>query len=150
MTAFEFYKILHLLSAMVWVGGSVMTQVFGARIGRSEDAAQTLTFARGAETAARVLGIAGFSTGLWGILLVIEQDFFEFEQAWVALGIGGVLVGAALGSAFFGPQTRKLIGQLESGDDGAARTISRIGVVGAFELVLLLIVLWAMVAKPGL
>ncbi|MCH7586208.1 MAG: hypothetical protein IH941_13805, partial [Acidobacteria bacterium] len=47
MSLSEFYRILHLLSAMVWVGGSVMTQVFGARIGRSGDQAQTLVFARG-------------------------------------------------------------------------------------------------------
>lgn len=150
MSVSEFYRILHLLSAMVWVGGSVMTQVFGARIGRSGDQAQTLVFARGAAAATRVLSIAGLSTAVWGILLVVEVDFFEFDQAWIVLGFGGVLVGALLGALFFGPQIRKLIEQLESGDDSANETIKRIVLVSALELVVLVVVVWAMVVKPGL
>ena len=150
MSVSEFYRILHLLSAMVWVGGSVITQVFGARIGRSGDQAQTLVFARGAAAATRVLSIAGLSTAVWGILLVVEVDFFEFDQAWIVLGFGGVLVGALLGAMFFGPQIRKLIEQLESGDDSANETIKRIVLVSALELVVLVVVVWAMVVKPGL
>ena len=149
MSASEFYKFLHLLSAMVWVGGSVMTQVFGARIGRSGDQAQTLIFAKGAAAATRVLSIAGLSTAVWGILLVVDVEFFDFEQAWIVLGFTGVLVGALLGAMFFGPKTRKLIGQLESGDDSAEETIKRIVLVSALELVVLVVVVWAMVVKPG-
>ncbi len=150
MSASEFYKFLHLLSAMVWVGGSVMTQVFGARIGRSGDQAQTLTFSKGAATATRVLSVAGLSTAVWGILLVADVELFEFEQTWIVLGFGGVLVGALLGAMFFGPQIRKLIGQLESGEDSADETIKRIVLVSALELVVLVVVVWAMVVKPGL
>ncbi len=150
MSASEFYRFLHILSSMVWVGGSVMTQVFGARIGRSGDRAQTLTFVKGAAAASRVLSIAGLSTAVWGILLVIDIEIYEFQQAWIVLGFGGVAVGALLGGMFFGPQIRKLIGQLESGDDSADETISRIVLVSAFELVVLVVVVWAMVVKPGL
>ncbi len=56
------------------------------------------------------------------------------------LGFGGVLVGALLGAMFFGPQIRKLIGQLESGDDSADETIKRIVLVSALELVVLVVV----------
>ena len=150
MSVGEVYLLLHILSAMVWVGGSVMTQVFGARARRSGDPARTLVFARDAAIAGRVLTGAGVSAAVWGVLLVLEADIYEWEQTWVAIGIFGVLIGALLGARVFAPQIRKLIAQLESGASGAVATLRRIQLVGRVELVVLAVVLWAMVTKPGL
>jgi uncharacterized membrane protein len=150
MSVREVYLLLHILSAMVWMGGSVMTHMFAVRAGRSGDSAHTLGFAKDAAVAGRVLTGAGVSAALWGILLVLEADAYEWEQTWIAIGIFGVLIGALLGARFFAPQIRKLIAQLESGAAEAAATLRRIQLVGRIELVVLAVVLWAMVTKPGL
>jgi len=150
MSVREVYLLLHILSAMVWMGGSVMTHIFGARAERSGDPARTLGFAKDAAVAGRVLTVAGVSAGVWGILLVLDADVYDWEQAWIVIGIFGVLVGALLGARFFAPQTRKLIVQLESGASEAAATLRRIKLVGRVELIVLAVVLWAMVTKPGL
>jgi uncharacterized membrane protein len=150
MSVREIYLLLHILSAMVWMGGSVMTQIFGARAQRSGDTARRLVFAKDAAIAGRVLTIAGVSAAVWGVLLVIEIDLYEWEQAWIGVGIFGVLVGALLGARFYAPQTRKLISQLEAGAAEAAATLKRIVLVSRIEIVVLAVVLWAMVTKPGL
>ena len=150
MEAREIYLFLHVLSAIVWVGGSVLIQVFGARAGRSGDQARILTFAKDMEVAGRIFTVAGFSAALWGILMVVDIEVYDWDQAWITIGLTGVVVSAVLGAAFFAPQTRKLIAQLEGGDGGAAATMRRIVVVSQAELLLLLVVVWAMTAKPGL
>jgi uncharacterized membrane protein len=147
---YEVYQLLHILSAIVWVGGAVMVQVFGARVGRSGDNSRLIVFMDDMLVAGRIFMFAGISTLVWGVLMVLDAPFLEFEQAWIAIGFLGVAVGAGLGAAFFAPQARKAKAQLEAGDSASAATIKRIVMVSQAELVLLLIVVWAMVAKPGL
>ena len=46
MTWYEFWLFLHLLAAMVWIGGAVAIQVFGILTKRAADPAKTAFFAQ--------------------------------------------------------------------------------------------------------
>jgi hypothetical protein len=75
---------------------------------------------------------------------------YDWDQAWISFGFGGVLVGVVLGVAFSGPQGKALVSELKSGDSAAQARGIRIGRVSVLELLILIVVVWAMVFKPGL
>jgi uncharacterized membrane protein len=142
-------KFIHILAAITWVGGSILIQVYGSRL-RSAGSDDRIRFAKDVLVAARLFaaaGIVAFAGGLW---LVLRVDGWDFDQAWISIGFLGVLIGAGLGMAFYAPQTKALIGELESGDEAAEGRGRRIALVSALEVGLLIIVVWAMVFKPGL
>ena len=149
MEAYEIYLLLHVVSVIVWLGGGIMVQLFAMRVLGANDDARLLGFARDMEVVNRVFPIAGVSTLIWGVLMVIESPAWEFEQAWIVLGFLGIALGAILGSAVYGPRLRAGIEQLANGDAAGRAAVQRIGRIAQFEIVFLLIVVWAMVAKPG-
>jgi hypothetical protein len=58
------------------------------------------------------------------------------------------VLSGAISGAFFAPKTKALVARLESGEsaDKLLGVISRVALV---DQVILLVVVWAMVAKPG-
>lgn len=142
-------KFVHVLAAVAWVGGSILIQVYGIRQARAPRE-ERVRFARDAMVAGNVFAVAGIVVLAVGVWLVLRIDAWDFDQAWISLGFAGVLVGAVLGMAFYGPQAKALISELEAGSPAAAARGRRIAAVSAAETVLLVVVVWAMVFKPGL
>jgi len=142
-------KLIHVLSAMVWVGGSALALVFGAKAASGSAEERTVS-AENALLAGRVFSVAGVLVLVAGVWMVARLPVYDWDQTWITLGFGGVLVGVVLGIAFYGPQGKALLAELQSGDPGAAARGIRIGRVAAFELLILAVVVWAMVFKPGL
>jgi hypothetical protein len=148
--AYEVYLFLHVLSAILWVGGMIIAQFFGARAAGSGDPGRRLAFARDMDVAGRIFTFAAMSTLLWGILMVVESPVVEFEQAWIIIGFAGVAAGAGLGMGFLMPKTRQAIAQMEAGDAAAATTMRANVMVSRLLAVILVVVVWAMTFKPGL
>lgn len=151
METFEIYKFLHVSMAIIWVGGGIFGAILTARA-KTASPAHTLGIARDmAFVSGRVFAPAAILTLVFGVLMVLDADVFEFEQTWIAIGLGAIVVSIALGAGFLGPQSGKLLAELESGDEAAGRarlrTIARVSMI---DLVVLLVAVWAMVAKPGL
>jgi uncharacterized membrane protein len=150
MSKLEWLKLIHVLAAILWVGGAMLVNIYGARFGMSDNREERLTFAKQGQMAGLIFSICGVIVLLFGIWMVADVPAWEFSHAWVSIGFLGVAVGAVLGMAFYGPQARKLIAALESGDNAADAIGRRIAMVATAETVLLIVVIWAMVAKPGL
>ncbi len=149
MSKFEVYKFLHVSLAIIWVGGGIFGAVLTERAKRA-DHDHKLGITRDMEFAAtRVFNPSAILLTIFGILMVIESDVFEFEQAWIIMGIGGVVASAILGMGFLGPQATKLASELEGHHPGADARLSRISQVALLDLAILVVVVWAMVAKPG-
>jgi uncharacterized membrane protein len=144
----DWLKFIHVISAVAWVGGVLLMQLYGARVATA-DRDRRLYFAENNEAAGRFFTIAGILVLLSGIWVVARVDAWEYSQAWISIGFGGVAVGAVLGMAFYGPRTRQLIAQLKANDPAAEGTGRQIALVSGVETLILLIVVWAMVFKPG-
>ena len=146
----ELLVTIHILAVAVWFGGSIMLSLFGFRTLNSGDLAQKTAFTKTAEAAGRLLMIGGIATAVFGIWAVIESDFWEFSDSWIGIGIGAAALGAVLGAAFFAPQVRRAFSLYSAGDEAQGdRVVRKIATVAQFELLVLLITVAVMVAKPG-
>jgi uncharacterized membrane protein len=143
-------KLIHIIAAVIWVGGAAFLTVYGLRMAAMK-VADRISFARQALFAGRIFMISAIlvlGAGLW---LVLRETAWSFDQAWISIGFAGILMGAILGPAFYGPQSEAILADLEAGDVAAADARGkRLGLVSTIETLLLFVVIWAMVYKPGL
>lgn len=148
MTLFATLKFLHVLVAIIWVGGGILQTILVWRV-RKADAIHRLGLARDMRAMAdKVFGAATVAVLLFGIWMVIERPAFAFGDTWIVIGLVGIVLSGAIGGAFFAPKGKALVARLESGEsaDKLLGVISRVALV---DQVILLVVVWAMVAKPG-
>jgi uncharacterized membrane protein len=149
---YEWLLYLHVVAAMVWVGGLVALNVLVAVVLRSGGEGEvarfvsTLRIVGPATLAPAMLGVVGF--GIW---LVLESDAWSFGQAWVWLALVLFAVAFVVGAAF---QSRTAIGAqraVEAGDDAEAVRQLRHWAWGMRSILLVLLVIaWDMVFKPWL
>jgi len=87
---------------------------------------------------------------LFGILMVLDADAIDFEQTWIIMGIGGIAISMVLGMGYLASQTKQLVAELTAEDPAAEPRLTAISRVALLDLVILLVVVGAMVTKPGL
>ncbi len=150
MSKFESLKLAHTLAAIVWVGGAVLLTLYGAKMAGGASREERIGFTNQSLFAGTVFSIASLIVLGFGVWMVVDNPVWEFDQLWISLGFLGIAVGAVLGMGFYGPQGRKVIAELEAGDPAGEARSRRIGMVAMAETVLLLVVVWSMIAKPGL
>lgn len=150
MTLSETYKLIHILAAIVWVGGGTLMLIFTWR-SLAADREHRLGYARDVKVLSnRVFAPASMVALLFGLLMVFEIDAFELSQAWILIGIIGLAASVVLGIAFFGPQTNRLVSEIEQNDPKAEGRLGLIAKVSVLDMTILYVVVWAMVFKPGL
>lgn len=153
MTLYEWLVLIHIVMAVVWVGGGVTLNILAIRTRRSNDPDRLVALGRDAEwLGMRVFMPASILLLIVGIWAASEGDW-EFSQAWISIGFAGYAVSFLAGVLFFGPESGR-IAKLVEAEGAASPTVqARLGRLLTFtriELVVLLVVIWAMVAKPGL
>jgi hypothetical protein len=144
------WLFLHVLAAAVWFGSNYAVMTMSMRYAKVEGSSAA-DFQRSladlglkAQTPAAVLLLVS------GIFLVLGSDAYGFGSGFVSLGFFTIIVGAVLGSRFFGPNARKAADQHEAGDTAGARaTERRVGQVGTLDMALLAITIAAMVWRWG-
>ena len=151
MTLFDTLKLVHVLAAIVWLGGALITQAYVLRL-KSAEPGHRLGFARDLVfVGQRVYAPAAAVSLVFGVWMVLDAEAFEFSQAWILIGLIGLFAAIGIATGFIIPQTKKAIGMMESGNGPAAGAIIRtVGMASRLATVVLLVTLWAMVFKPGL
>lgn len=151
-TAYDWLMLVHVVAAMVWLGGLVAMSVLVWRILAGGDAKAALGFAA-------TLGVVGplvFAPALVlvvaaGVAMVADSSAWSFGQTWVVLALVLFAVVFAVGALF---QSRAGIGAgraAEAGDaTAAARQLRRWATGNVTILAVLLVITWDMVFKPGL
>ena len=151
-TLYGWLLFLHVLAAMVWVGGGVMLAVVAARVLRDPDPGAVGRFTGSLRVLGPlVLGPATVAVLGLGIGLVVDTEAWDFGQLWVQLGLGlfaaAFLVGAVWQSRSALAATRATAQE----DDAEARRQLRRWLAGYWLIVALLVVaVWDMTTKPGL
>ena len=151
MDFYELLKTLHVLAAVVWVGGAATTQVYAMRANRATEPERMVNFSSDAEW-------VGTRVFLPMSLILVASGFGMIGDAsldfdlWIIFGLAIWLVSAGVGSAFLGPESGRIANIVAAegpASPNAQARIQRIFLISRIELVLLLLVVIVMVTKPG-
>jgi len=151
-TLYDWLLFLHVLAAMIWIGGGAMLAVTAARVLRDDDREAIARFTASLSALGpRLLAPATIAVAALGIWLVADSPTWSFGRLWVQLGLG--LFGAAfvLGAAHQSRAALAATRAAERGDADESRRQLRRWLWG-YRLILALLVAaaWDMTTKPGL
>jgi uncharacterized membrane protein len=147
---YEVLLAVHILAAVVWVGGGVTLAILAARVQRRGESQRLVELGRDIEwIGTRVYVPASVLLLLAGIAMVV--DAWSFEDAWIVLGIAGFVISMLTGALFIGPESARLAQRLSSeGLDVQTRArLRRLTIVSRLDVLLLLLVVVDMAVKPG-
>jgi len=149
---YELVKYIHILCAVIWVGGAVYSQVLAVRVTASTDPMDLPKLGRNVEwIGTRVFLPSSILLFIAGLILTIQR--WEFQQLWISVAIVLWLTSALTGSLYLGPKSKVAAGLFEtegpSSVSGRA-LLNRLFLISRIELVLFLITIALMVFKPTL
>ena len=147
----DLYLVLHIFLAAAWIGGGLTVGFLLPRMQQSGATAAKAFFGAYEGMGKIYFNVAGIGVLITGILLVLDgTNGYEFEDAFVIIGVIAVIIGAVLGMAGFGPLGRKVIAAYDAEDEGAVKTLTgRFATLGIIDALVLIVALVAMVYKWG-
>jgi uncharacterized membrane protein len=149
---YQIYLAVHVLAAMIWVGGDITLTTLGIVFERRREGETLAALGRmGAWIGVRVYTPALFIVIAFGVALMHEGDL-DWGQFWVIFALIGWVVAAVVGVGFVGPELGRI--------DEAARThgpdseevalrVKRLFMIFRFDTVLLILIVLNMSAKPS-
>jgi uncharacterized membrane protein len=142
---------IHILCAVIWVGGGVSVHVLGRWTLRSGDPDRIVAFNRDAMKINNLLyAPLALILIVAGVLLVEEVDY-SYGDLWITLGFLGWLFSLVVGLAFYPGQARKVDAAVTAGGPAAPEAqagIRRVLLVNSIEITILLLVVIDMAVKP--
>jgi uncharacterized membrane protein len=150
---YDLFKLLHVLAAVVWIGGSFVVNVISRRIAGSNDPARILAFGDDTEfVSRRIFAPASGLLFVTGVATVLAQSPELFKTVWVILGVVGWIALAVIGTGLINPLSKRLNGTIaEAGPahPDVGRINQRIARLVRLELVLFVLLIADMVFKPA-
>lgn len=148
---YDVVKYIHILAAIIWVGGAAYAQFYAIRAQRSPDPMDVVRFMKNAEwIGTRVFLPASLVVILAGAYMTIDR--WSFSQAWITIAIALWLVSAISGAVYLGPRLKRAaeIAGAEGPTAPAYLALtSRLLLVSRIELLSFAIIVGLMVFKPG-
>jgi len=148
---FNVYKMIHVVAAVIWVGGGAMLAVLALITERENDPRALAALGHKVEfIATRVFIPSSLVVLLFGILMMVKGDL-DWGQFWVIVGLVGFAATFLTGIAFLSPQTKKFNAFAEEKGAEAPETqaaLQKLLLVARFDVALLLLIVADMAAKP--
>jgi uncharacterized membrane protein len=148
---YQLLLFVHVICAVIWVGGAFYAQLLSIRAGRSDDPMALPRLGREIEfLGSRVFTPAAVLLFLAGAAMTLRA--WSFGQLWVAASVALWIVSAVAGAAYLAPRARRVSALFDAeGPESVAgrRIIGRMFLVSRLELVSFAIVIALMVFKPG-
>ena len=150
---YEFLLTIHVLAAVIWVGGGITIHVLGRRVLKRGDDQEVYEFSKEINTVAmRLYAPTSLILLVAGILLVNEAGY-EFSQTWITLAFIGWAFSFVVGIGYYGPQDKKLQALVAAEGPtapGVVENVRQALMVNSFEILILVLVVIDMTVKPGL
>lgn len=151
MDIYTLLKFLHVAFAIAWLGGALAMVLLGILAENARDEARLMTVVDQVVAIAHRVFIP--STGLvllLGVLMVWSAGL-PWGEAWIALGLLGIVVTGGLGARVLTPlaEQAKALAATPGKQPEAHRAARRLLAVAKFDLVMLFSIVLLMVAKPG-
>jgi uncharacterized membrane protein len=151
MTWYSLFKSIHVIAAVIWIGGAAMIQAYAFRILRTGDGRRQADFSKDTEVVGmRVFVPASLILFLAAIAMMVNLDW-SWNQNWIVLGVIAFGLSFVLGAGFLGPEGGRIAELIERegpGSPAVQARIRRILTISRCELIVLLTVIVNMVVKP--
>ncbi len=146
----EILLVIHILAVGTWLGANVTQAVVTPKL-RAQGGVAAAAWMGSISTMGRVLytpaAIIILITGFW---MVLDSEVYDFEQAFVVIGIATVVIGAVLGMRVFGPKADSAAAEFGSGDDAAGNVVVKSYLPwGVLDTALVVFTIVAMVNRWG-
>jgi uncharacterized membrane protein len=150
---YEFLLTIHVLAAVIWVGGGTAMHILGRRVLKRGNPEEIYKFSEEVNVIGmRLYAPTSLILLVAGIFLVNEAGY-EFSQLWITLAFIGWGISFLVGIGFYGPHDKKLQALVkEKGptDPGVLQNVRQALMVNQVELLILFLVVVDMTTKPGL
>jgi uncharacterized membrane protein len=148
---YSLFKAVHVLGAVIWVGGGVSIMIHAIRGQRAYKPEDIVTVAKQAAfMGEKVFAPVGLVTFLMGIAMMINTSL-GWGHFWIVAGLIGYASTFIVGIAILSPMAKKIDESAEKNGPTHPETIAlieRIMLVARFDVAVLMLVVLDMVTKP--
>ena len=145
------FKTVHVLLAVVWIGGGALITILAIRAQRTSDTGELLTIARQAAFAGeKIFAPAGLFVFLMGIAMMLNTNW-GWGKFWVTAGLVGYALTFVTGIAVLSPMAKKIGVSAEQNGPDHPKTIALINrtiLIARVDVCILVLVIVDMVTKP--
>ena len=150
---YDVFKSIHVLAAILWLGGGAAITVLAWQAQRTKDNAQLLQIGKQAEwLSMRLFVPSALVVVAMGVVLMHKGDW-GYGHFWTLFGLIAWGVSFVVGAAFLGPESGRLAKLIETKgpeDPEVLARLNRIISVARADVVLITLIAIDMVAKPFL
>ncbi len=151
--SYQVYKALHVLAAVIWVGGDVTLTTLGIVFERRGDGPTLAALGKmGTWVGTRIYTPALFAVLIFGIAVMEKGNLDWWGVFWIDFALAGWLVAACVGVGFVGPELGRIdraAQEFGPMSDEVMRRVRRLFMVFRFDTALLVLIVIDMVAKPS-
>ena len=148
---YALFKAVHVLFAVIWVGGGVSIMIHAIRAQRTYNPEDIVTIAKQAAfMGEKVFAPVGLVTFLMGIAMMINTSW-GWGHFWIIAGLIGYASTFIVGVAILSPMAKKIDASAEKNGATHPETIAlieKIMLIGRFDVAVLMLVVLDMVTKP--
>ncbi len=148
---YALFKAVHVLFAVIWVGGGIAIMIHAIRAQNAQDPEGIVTVAKQAAfMGEKVFAPVGLVTFLMGIAMMINTNW-GWGHFWVILGLLGYASTFIVGIAVLSPLAKKVDASAEQHGPTHPETlalIDRVMLIARVDIAVLMVVVLDMVTKP--
>jgi len=150
---YELLLTIHVLAAVIWVGGGIAMHILGRRVLKRGDSQEIYKFSEEVnKIGMRLYAPTSLILLVAGILLVNEAGY-EFSQLWITLAFIGWAFSFIVGVGYYGPHDKKLQALVAADGPtapGVLENVRQALFVNQIEILVLVLIVVDMTTKPGL
>ena len=141
---------VHIICAVIWVGGAVYAQLLALRVNRSPDPSELPNLARHIEyIGTRVFLPAALLLFVAGSVMTLQA--WSFGRLWIAISVALWVLSAVVGAVYLGPRVKRAAELFEAEgptSEAGRELINRLFVVSRLELIWFAVIVALMTFKP--
>jgi len=145
------FKAVHVIAAMIWIGGGALLMILGIVAERRRDPVELATVARqAAMVGEKLFAPAGIVVVAMGVAMMVNTNW-GWGKFWVIAGLVGYAITFVTGVGVLSPMTKKIAALTEEkgpNDPETAAAITRVLQIVRIDVAMLLLVVVDMVVKP--
>ncbi|MGH2713811.1 MAG: DUF2269 family protein [Thermoleophilaceae bacterium] len=148
----DFLLAVHVLCAVIWVGGGVTMHIFG-RLATRQGPERQLEFTKDSIRIGNMLYAPLSVIQLIAGVLLVDELGYGYGDFWITIGFIGFLNSFLIGAIYYsraGKRYEAVAAGEGAGSPAAQALYRRTANVNTYELTVLLLVVIDMAVKPGL